>query len=131
MFSPSNPSLGTPNPRPGLPFGKYRGQPLAAVPADYLAWLLRSCELRPGLRANVEAELQARAVGAEGADDGETADLDVTDLEPLNRLSTALCRVYLRLTRHQTTPLTPEALAALLEAAGRAADELCRLLDGE
>jgi len=43
-----------------LPFGKHAGVPLAAVPGDYLAWLLGAAKLSTGLRANVAAELLGR-----------------------------------------------------------------------
>jgi hypothetical protein len=37
-----------------MPFGRYRGQRLDAIPADYLHWLLSECDLKPHLRAAVE-----------------------------------------------------------------------------
>jgi hypothetical protein len=44
-----------------MPFGKWRGQPLSAIDAGYLDWLLRECtNLRPYLRAAVTAELESR-----------------------------------------------------------------------
>jgi uncharacterized protein (DUF3820 family) len=43
-----------------LPFGRYRGVPLEAVPQHYLLWLLR-IDLYPRTRALVEAELDTRA----------------------------------------------------------------------
>ncbi|CAN5626549.1 hypothetical protein BH23CHL8_BH23CHL8_31480 [soil metagenome] len=37
-----------------MPFGKYKGRPLASVPVDYLSWLLSREGLRSGLRADIE-----------------------------------------------------------------------------
>jgi hypothetical protein len=42
-----------------MPFGRYKGRPLSALPADYLDWLATLPDLRPPLRAAVAAE-QAR-----------------------------------------------------------------------
>jgi len=41
-----------------FPFGKYRGQPLAAIPKEYLLWAVRIAH-QP-LRGRIEAELMAR-----------------------------------------------------------------------
>jgi hypothetical protein len=32
-----------------MPFGKYKGRPLQDLPASYLRWVLRECDLRPWL----------------------------------------------------------------------------------
>jgi uncharacterized protein (DUF3820 family) len=45
-----------------LPFGKYKGQPLAAVPSGYLHWVLETCKLSSGLRAAIAAELETRGI---------------------------------------------------------------------
>jgi len=46
-----------------LPFGKYCGQRLTDVPADYLRWLLRGADqLDHWLRLDVQAELSRRGV---------------------------------------------------------------------
>jgi uncharacterized protein (DUF3820 family) len=45
-----------------LPFGKHKGQPLADVPGDYLAWLTRTCKLSSGLRSAVAQELARRGL---------------------------------------------------------------------
>ena len=42
-----------------MPFGKHRGAPLSAIPVDYLRWLI-TIEIKPWLRAEVEAEIAAR-----------------------------------------------------------------------
>lgn len=42
-----------------MPFGRYRGVPIADLPHDYLLWLT-TISLRPPLRAAVERELRAR-----------------------------------------------------------------------
>lgn len=47
-----------------MPFGRYRGEPLSALPDDYLAWLAGLDDLRPPLRPALEAELARRAEGA-------------------------------------------------------------------
>jgi hypothetical protein len=44
-----------------MPFGKYAGQALRRIPADYLSWLLSLGHLRNPLRAAVQAELERRA----------------------------------------------------------------------
>lgn len=37
-----------------MPWGKYRGMPINDIPPDYLAWLLRNCDLQPHLKAAVQ-----------------------------------------------------------------------------
>lgn len=45
-----------------MPFGKHRDQPLTALPADYVTFLLEKFEgLRPALRAALTAEVARRA----------------------------------------------------------------------
>jgi hypothetical protein len=44
-----------------MPFGKYKGQPLEAIPTSYLDWLLRSCDLNYSFHLGVEDELRHRA----------------------------------------------------------------------
>lgn len=48
-----------------MPFGKYRGQPLSAIPGDYLAWLL-TIELWPATRQAVADELRRRGYSDAG-----------------------------------------------------------------
>lgn len=44
-----------------MPFGKYRGEPLRAVPTSYLRWVLRECDgIYLELREAIEEELQER-----------------------------------------------------------------------
>jgi hypothetical protein len=44
-----------------MPFGKYRGEPLSEIPADYLRWVLREVDaLEPWLGEGIRAELQRR-----------------------------------------------------------------------
>lgn len=43
-----------------MPFGKYRGEPIAAVPTTYLAWLWDETDLRPPLLDAVREELAER-----------------------------------------------------------------------
>ncbi|HTU19234.1 MAG TPA: DUF3820 family protein [Gemmataceae bacterium] len=45
---------------PAIPFGKYKGVPLADVPGDYLAWLSRRRRVGSELRETVEEELSRR-----------------------------------------------------------------------
>ena len=41
-----------------MPFGKYRGEDVADVPEDYLAWVIENCELRSEAIADaIEARL--------------------------------------------------------------------------
>jgi hypothetical protein len=51
-----------------LPFGKYRGVPLADVPDNYLTWLARQ-KLTGRLRDAVAAELGRRGLGPPPAPD--------------------------------------------------------------
>jgi hypothetical protein len=44
-----------------MPFGRHRGQLLTLVPADYLRWAVRTCDLDAWLRRGIEAELERRA----------------------------------------------------------------------
>lgn len=43
-----------------MPFGKYRGTALTAVPTDYLQWLSTLTNLRPPLAAAIKTELSHR-----------------------------------------------------------------------
>jgi hypothetical protein len=43
-----------------MPFGKYRGKPLSAVPLDYLQWADSECDLRPYVRTAIRAEILRR-----------------------------------------------------------------------
>jgi hypothetical protein len=45
-----------------LPFGRHKNEPLDAVPADYLQWVLRTVKLSGGLRAALAGELSRRGV---------------------------------------------------------------------
>ena len=46
---------------PTMPWGKFRGVPLNQIDTDYLRWVVDVAEAtRPGLRADVEAELARR-----------------------------------------------------------------------
>lgn len=45
---------------PTMPFGKHRGKPLARIPKGYLKWASETCDLRPHLRAQVEAVLEGK-----------------------------------------------------------------------
>lgn len=45
-----------------IPFGKHKGQPLAAVPTSYLTWLVHSAKLSTGLAAAVREELERRGL---------------------------------------------------------------------
>lgn len=42
-------------------FGKHRGEKIRDVPIGYLDWLLGLDDLRPGLRADIEAYLKTQA----------------------------------------------------------------------
>ena len=43
-----------------MPFGKYRGLPLAVLPDNYLKWLQSLTDLRQPLRRLIDAEVRAR-----------------------------------------------------------------------
>jgi hypothetical protein len=45
-----------------IPFGRHKGQPLSAVPASYLSWLIATVKLSAGLRGAVADELRRRGV---------------------------------------------------------------------
>jgi hypothetical protein len=45
-----------------LYFGRHKGQPLSAIPADYLAWCLRTVKLSGGIRQAIADELTRRGV---------------------------------------------------------------------
>lgn len=57
-----------------MPFGKYRGYRLSAIPIDYIEWL-STIELRPSLKAAVKAELERRSVNADESDRDPEIDL--------------------------------------------------------
>lgn len=40
-----------------MPFGKYKGEYVDELPADYIDWLLTECDLRPALQKELEAQL--------------------------------------------------------------------------
>ena len=45
-----------------MPWGKFKGLPLDQIESDYLHWVANVAEAtRPGLRADIEAELARRA----------------------------------------------------------------------
>jgi uncharacterized protein (DUF3820 family) len=50
--------------KPSLPFGKHKGQELAAVPTSYLQWCLRECKLSSGLRSAAVEQLQSHGIEA-------------------------------------------------------------------
>lgn len=57
-----------------MPFGKFRGYALSALPDDYLDWLLDLDNLRPRLRCALEDEAERRGLGDDRhryADDGD------------------------------------------------------------
>jgi len=43
-----------------MPWGKYKGEPLTAVPSSYLCWVLEDSNASPALKADVENELADR-----------------------------------------------------------------------
>jgi hypothetical protein len=47
-----------------MPFGKYRGRPIADIPIGYLKWLL-TISVLPDPQYAVENELSARGAGAQ------------------------------------------------------------------
>lgn len=53
-----------------MPFGRYRGLPLSALPDSYLWWLTTLPNLRPPLRGAVLAEVGRRASGSYPRADG-------------------------------------------------------------
>ena len=53
-----------------MPFGKHRGRPLCEVPANYLTWLLRKCDLSPWLEQAVQDELSSRELVSPGRKSG-------------------------------------------------------------
>jgi len=50
-----------------IPFGKHRGTPWAAIPADYLEWLLGRQDLSAEVAEAARKALEARATAAEAA----------------------------------------------------------------
>ena len=50
-----------PDDTPTMPFGKYRGQPLSEIPADYLRWVEPKEFVRPQLREVIKKELAQRS----------------------------------------------------------------------
>ena len=59
----NNPS--TPSPGPIMPFGQYRGTPLADLPSEYLLWLGCLNDLRPPLLGYVLREMCRRLAASE------------------------------------------------------------------
>ena len=49
-----------PDDTPTMPFGKYRGQPISEIPADYLQWLEPQKFVFPQLREVIKKELAER-----------------------------------------------------------------------
>jgi hypothetical protein len=64
-----------------IPFGRYRGRPLNAVPRDYLRWLLRQPNVRPNLRIALKRELRILAAPAPAFDFKRAAGGDVGEGE--------------------------------------------------
>lgn len=52
-------------PGPVMPFGKYRGTPLAELPNEYLVWLGCLDDLRPPLLKHVLYEMSRRLAAIE------------------------------------------------------------------
>ena len=57
-----------------MPFGRHRGEPLSALPDEYLDWLT-TIELRPRLRAGIYAEIRRREDAEFGASTPGSASL--------------------------------------------------------
>jgi hypothetical protein len=55
-----------------MPFGKHKGEPLAALPDGYLDWLV-TIDLRPRLRAAVWNEIRRREDAAAGRAQGSSS----------------------------------------------------------
>ncbi|HKQ34017.1 MAG TPA: DUF3820 family protein [Nitrospiraceae bacterium] len=53
------------HPGPMMPFGKYRGTPLAELPNEYLVWLGGLDDLRPPLLKHVLYEMSRRLAAIE------------------------------------------------------------------
>jgi len=94
-----------------MPFGKHKGRPLSDVPTDYLCWLLDECDLRPGFRRAVDAELRGRLYGGAGRGDPGHA-------PPDDWLSEVLRRWYreLSLKYHPDRGGSHEAMVAVNDA---------------
>ena len=45
-----------------MPFGKHKDKPLSGIPHGYLKWVLRECNLRDDLRADIQAVLSGNPV---------------------------------------------------------------------
>ena len=77
-----------------MPFGRYRGLPLNAIPSDYLAWLLSLDDLRQPLRGCVWREAVRRGLARDDEDDDGSRYVppprsQPVDLELAERLITA------------------------------------------
>lgn len=45
-----------------MPWGMHRGRPPAEIDSGYLTWFLGACQVSPGVRAAISAELRSRGV---------------------------------------------------------------------
>jgi uncharacterized protein (DUF3820 family) len=45
---------------PVMPFGKYKGEPLADIPVSYLDWIIGQDWIKPDLKEQIEEHLQTR-----------------------------------------------------------------------
>lgn len=94
-----------------MPFGRYRGQQIDALPDEYLAWLAALPDLRPRLRAAVDAEVTRRRPRADARRRSTTPDRSTCEA-----VITAGYRVLAR-QRHPDVGGSHEAMIAATAAA--------------
>jgi hypothetical protein len=112
-----------------MPWGKYRGTCLTAVPLGYLGWLLEECDLTTTFEAKVAAEVARRLrLNLDGTNAERPADRAACAGSDRERLRQAIDSWHRRETLRWHPDKGGDTRVAQIINAAR--DELVRVVDG-